>query len=199
MSSIVFNSKSYGALHLQGTERYHLLSEVARLAAGTSVGEGPRPMPGVPQFNAVLEEVATDVAILITRLTAQVELTVWVEGPDRNWLAGVIGEGLQQQVLRPEMGWEAVARMLRENAAEPVFISSTQGLVFPSLEQWHGDAEAWQQLQPEQQWQWAEAELRAESQREDDTAYLAEHPTLMAAPFSRQLRPSNWHSYFFAE
>jgi hypothetical protein len=198
MSSIVFNSKHHGHLQLQGSERMHLLSEVARLAAGTSVGEGASPLPGVPQFNAVLREVATDVARLITRLSAQVELTVWVDGPDRNWLSGLIGEGLQQQVLRPEVGWEEVQQMLQAQDDEPVFISSTQSLVFPYLEQWPGTSEDWQHLTPAERWAWAEQELREESQREDDTAYLAEHPTLMAAPFSRQLRPSNWHTYFFA-
>jgi hypothetical protein len=199
MSSIIFNSKHHGHLQLQGSERMHLLAEVARLAAGTSVGEGPGPYVGVPQFNAVMREVATDVARLICRISAQVEFTIWVDGPDRNWLSDLVGEGLQQQVLRPDMGWLEVQQMLQAQDDEPVFISTTQGLVFPSLEQWPGTAEDWSHLTPLERWAWAEQELRDESKREDDTAYLANHPSLMAAPFSRQLRPSNWHNYFFAE
>jgi hypothetical protein len=199
MSSIVFNSKASGPVPVQGAERFHLLSEIQKLARFTAVGEGPGPLPGVKQLNAVMRESSTDLAIFIVRLAAQCELCCWVDGPERAWIAAVIQQGRGTGILRPGMGWEEVASMLQASDAEPVFISSTQGTLFPYLETWPGSAEDFEQLTEEERWQWAEQELRDASQREDDTAYLAEHPTLMAAPFSNQFRPSNWRGYFFAD
>jgi hypothetical protein len=199
MSNIIFQSKSAGRVLLHGSERFHLLSEIQNLARHTSVGEGPGALPGIPQLNAVMKEGRTDLAIFIVRLAAQCELTCWIDGPERAWIAAVILQGRGTGILRPEVGWEEVATMLQESDAEPVFISSSHGSLFPRLDTWPGSAEDFEQLTDEEAWQWAEQELRDESQREDDTAYLAEHPTLMAAPFSRQFRPANWQAYFFAE
>ena len=199
MSSIVFISKSHPPVHVAGAERFHLLAEIQNLARFTSVGEGPDPLPGVPQMNAIIREGRTDLAVFVVRLAAQCELTCWVDGPDRVWIAAVILQGLGTGILRREMGWEGVAELLQASDAEPVFISSTQGSLFPALETWPGTAADWEALTEEERWAWAELELREESQREDDTAHLAEHPTLPAAPFSRQFRRSNWLSYFFAE
>jgi hypothetical protein len=197
MSRIYLTSHA-GTAEIAGAERYHLLTEVNNLAYNTPTGRSAGPLPGVPQLNAVLG-MGTDLAILVARLAGQIELLLWVDGPNRTWLANIIERGTRTGVLRVESGWPAAVQLLLSTDTEPVFIYSTQGEPFPNAEQWAGDEEGWQALAEADKWAHCEGVLRAETEREDATAYLAEHPVLFAAPFSRELRPSNWHQFFFAE
>lgn len=213
MSKIIFTSRTTGTAELHGSERFHLLAECNRIAYNTPIGEGPGGLPGIPQLNACLST-GLDLAILIARLSGQVELICWVDGEHRAWLATMITKGLGTGLLRAQAGWPEVVRLLECSAAEPVFIYTTQGLQWPHLPDLDyprrqaelssrpGPAD-WRESLPDERyadrWERGEALLRAESEQEDATAHLADHPTLMAAPFSRELRPSNWQLYFFAE
>jgi hypothetical protein len=200
MSAINFTSAA-STLQVLGTERYHLL-EVVQRQAGGAVGEGH--LPTVEQLNACLR-MPNAAAILAARLSAQVELVLWVDGDNRAWLAGIIAEGLQrvttdaQQVLSPGVGWAEVQQLLLLDDTEPVFIWSTTGAPFPNSEGWEGSPDEWEALGPDMQAVHTEGILRQESAAEDATSHLAEHPTLVAAPFSRELRPVNWYNYFLSE
>jgi hypothetical protein len=200
MSAINFTSRA-GTVQVLGSERYHLVAVVQALAG---VGEGGNSLPTADDLNACLR-VGTDAAILAARLTGQVELVLWVDGPNRAWLANIIeqasgpAQALANSCLRPEAGWPMVVHHLQQSAEHPLFIWATGGRPFPNPEGWLGSADEWQGLGLEQQWFHTEATLRQESAQEDATSYLAGHPTLVAAPFSRELRPSNWSIFHFAE
>jgi hypothetical protein len=193
MSAINITSAA-GTTHLPGALRFQLMAEVVKYAELEGVG-GEGPIPSVEQLNAVLK-IRTDLAKLIARLTAQIENVLWVDGPNREWLAGIIRQGILTGLLTD---WQAVAEHLVLDAAEPVFIWASNGAHFPNSEGWEGSADDWEALGPELQWVHAEGMLRQESAAEDATSHLAAHPTLVAAPFSRELRPVNWHQYFFSE
>lgn len=200
---MIFESRSAGKVHLPGSERFRLLAECNRLAYNSTVGGRADGLPGIPQLNACLSS-GMDLAIFIARISGQIELVCWVDGEHRPWLAGIILQGIGTGLLLPEAGWPEVVAMLELTDAEPVFISCTQGTTWPQLPELREpplsrreDAGAVLQILPDE-WERAEQILRAESKAEDDTAHLADHPTLMAAPFSRQLRPGNWKHYFFA-
>jgi hypothetical protein len=199
MSAIFFTTHA-GSVFVAGAERYHMISQLSRLAG--TVGEGWA-VPSIDALNECLQ-LGNDVATLLARLTGQLEFTTWVDGPNRAWLAGIIAQGLQQDtvhaepLLRAEAGWPAVQQMLLADDAEPVFMWTTAGRQWPNAEGWEGSPEEWAALGPELQWCHAEGVLRQESAAEDATSHLAEHPVLVAAPFSRELRPENWTNYFFA-
>jgi hypothetical protein len=199
MSVIYFASRTDSA-EVAGTERFHMLGQLNRLAGRG--GEGWA-IPGPDELNACLQ-LGNDVAALLARLSGQLEMITWVDGPNRAWLAGLIAQALQRDTtaavpaLRAEAGWPAAVQLLLADDAEPVFISTTGGRPWPNADGWEGSPEEWHALSHELQWCHAEGLLRQESAAEDATSYLAEHPVLVAAPFSRELRPANWSTFFFA-
>jgi hypothetical protein len=200
MSRIYFKSASTAEAPavVQGSERYRLCSEVHRQLTIGRVRSSGQVLPTVADLNACLQ-LGNDMAVLVARLSGQIENIVWVDGPNRPWLAELIRRGIDTDVLRFEAGWPEVTMLLLQRDDEPVFIYCSAGEFFPTAEGFAGDAEAWQALSDADRWAHAEGVLRNESAREDATGHLAEHPVLVAAPFSREFRPSNWHQFFFAE
>jgi hypothetical protein len=82
-----------------------------------------------------------DAMIFCMRLHAGCENHAYVEGPDRAWLATIIENGISQNVLRKNLGydiykqeydWKNVVNFLRERDDEPVVTSHTIGDNFPN-------------------------------------------------------------------
>lgn len=69
---------------------------------------------------------------LMTRMHAQCEIHLWVDGPNRAWLADIIEEGRRDGLMRADMGWEAVVTLLRSRADEPVVTSYSVCERFPN-------------------------------------------------------------------
>jgi hypothetical protein len=191
---------------VHGSERMRMVSQVHRLLTAAGVRHSGEVLPTVADLNACLG-LRSDVAKFVARLSGQIENIVWVDGPNRAWLAGLIAQGLQREVtdaepvLRAEAGWPLAQQRLLQADDEPVFIYCSAGEWFPNSEGFAGTDEQRDALNEDEPLLWAHHEgvLRGESEREDATSHLAPHPTLMAAPFSRELRPINWCHYFFAE
>lgn len=77
---------------------------------------------------------------LMARLHGQCEIHAWVDGPNRNWLADIIEEGLRDGVMRKDMQWEAAVELLRKRNDGPIVTSysvceqfPSTGLIDPSL------------------------------------------------------------------
>lgn len=95
----------------------------------------------------------SDVVALAAKLDGWNERHCWVEGPDRDWLAGLIGQGLEAGILRrglwysdtpdgpkdqwSSQGWEELVPWLRARDDEPVVLSYSVGDGFPN--QWIAD------------------------------------------------------------
>lgn len=78
--------------------------------------------------------VGSDAVTLLARIHGQCEIHGWVDGPNRAWLASVIDRGREHEVLRPNMGWESVAELLRLRDDEPVATSYSVCEWFPSAD-----------------------------------------------------------------
>jgi hypothetical protein len=114
---------------------------------------------------------------LAAKLHGQCEIHCYVEGEDRAWLADLIEEAVACDVLRGDVwgydGWAEVARLLREDAAAPVVTSYSVCDTFPNPSfipdgieidpDDDGRWEAWSRIEPEKQWEYAMAKLRAVS------------------------------------
>jgi hypothetical protein len=90
--------------------------------------------------------VGSDALKFGARLVGQSDLNLWVDGPDRAWLAQIIVRGLDAGVLRERSGWEHVAELLVSRNDEPVVTAVSGG--FPDLEEIEdrglaNDADAW--------------------------------------------------------
>lgn len=86
---------------------------------------------------------------LAARLHAQCEIHAWVDGPNRAWLADLIGQGLTSGVFRGRIadratGWESVTELLRSRDDEPVVTSYSVCDQFP-----HAGASTWMPAWPE--------------------------------------------------
>jgi hypothetical protein len=56
---------------------------------------------------------------------------VWVDGPDRAWMAGIIEQGLRARIFRPDAGWDNVRAFLLAHDDEPVVLSHSTSDSFP--------------------------------------------------------------------
>jgi hypothetical protein len=75
-----------------------------------------------------------DAIKLLTRLHAQCEIHCWVEGrPDKNWLAGIISNGLETGIMREGQGWEDVIGLLRHPGGFPIVCSYSVCEQFPNF------------------------------------------------------------------
>ncbi|WP_327359672.1 hypothetical protein [Streptomyces sp. NBC_01304] len=115
----------------------------------------------------------SDAIRLAACLHGQVELNCWVDGPQRQWLADIVGQGLADGYFRTGSGWEDLKRFLLERDDHPVVASSSHGGDFPSY--WHAptrtpdgedldteDAElVWEELPARERWDLALTALRA--------------------------------------
>lgn len=107
-----------------------------------------------------------DAIRLCARLHGQCEIHAWVDGHNREWLAGVIEGGRSAGVLRADQGWEGVVSFLRARQDEPVVTSYAVTDSFPnrySAVGTYGDEateDAWHDLPREERWKTAMEGLR---------------------------------------
>jgi hypothetical protein len=125
--------------------------------------------------------IGADPLRLFARLHGQCEIHTWVDGPNRNWLAGIIEEGRKSGLYRKDMGWESVIELLRSSDAGPVVTSYSVCEQFPNsgIADWEDDCDgdAWYDLPDAERWERAFSKLR---ERE-----------------SLELRPDEWADYYF--
>ena len=69
---------------------------------------------------------------LLARLHGQCEIHAYVEGPNREWLAGIISEGLRSGVMRGRCHWEDAVTLLRSGDDSPVVTSYSVCESFPN-------------------------------------------------------------------
>jgi hypothetical protein len=74
----------------------------------------------------------SDYVRLLARIHGQCEIHGWIEGPDKSWVADLIAGGRKANLYRPDMGWESVETLLRDNDTEPVVMSYSVCDTFPS-------------------------------------------------------------------
>jgi len=73
-----------------------------------------------------------DAIRLFARLHAQCEVHCWIDGPNRKWLAAMIRQGREDNLLREEQGWEATAVLLESHDDGPVVCSYSVCSQFPN-------------------------------------------------------------------
>ncbi|WP_446046027.1 hypothetical protein [Streptomyces olivaceus] len=129
---------------------------------------------GIGPFTLMLNtamESGGDALRLAARLHGQCEVNCWVDGPNRDWLAGIITAALTSGLYRPDCGWEKVRDLLRERSDLPVVVSFSDS--FPTF--WSarsGDADddpdeaeqRWETLQADERWQQGMAALHRRPQ-----------------------------------
>lgn len=111
-----------------------------------------------------------DALRLAARLHGQCEANCWVDGPNREWLAGVITAALTGDLYRPDCGWEKVRDLLRERADLPVVVSFSSS--FPTFCSSGDDdvddpddaEQRWETLQADERWQRGMAALHRRPQ-----------------------------------
>jgi hypothetical protein len=143
-------------------------------------------------LNTVLA-IGSDPLKLYARLHGQCEIHCWVEGPNREWLAGLIRRGVaaglyRDRGYRPREGktplparWTPLADWLESDAAEPVVCSYSVCRRFPDpdVAGWPEESlEDWDRLPATERWARALEGLRRD------------RPLL-------ELRPEGWESYRF--
>jgi hypothetical protein len=124
---------------------------------------------------------------LATKIHGWCEVHCWTEGPDRQWMASVIEEGLDERLYRwgmfyhshplgkkkwAEQGWKEVLELLRAGDRGPVVLSYSVTDSFPNRE-----IAAWSPPATSAVWRpdyYSEAEWTALSVRERQD-HLAEH------------------------
>jgi hypothetical protein len=131
---------------------------------------------------------------LLTRLHGQCEMHCWVDGHNRDWLAGIIDEGIAESVLRIEAGWPELATFLRTRNDEPVVCSFSVGEDFPNYE-----------MLPDTH------RLKKMAERGDDiddvvgaydrmrwsTRWKYCMQNLRTMDGLREMKPENWETYYF--
>lgn len=124
---------------------------------------------------------------LLARLHGQCEIHCYVEGPNREWLAGIIDEGIASGLLRKRGGWLDVHSLLLSASDGPVVMSFsvTEGFPNESLAEeagWDsgGVEDAFYELSDEQQWHYAITALRAQGG-------------------GLEMRPENWEDFRFGD
>jgi hypothetical protein len=125
---------------------------------------------------------------LFARLHGQCEIHCWVDGKNREWLAGIIDQGLGDGIFRRgiagrSMGWEATVEMLRSRDDEPVVCSYSVCDQFPN-EHTAGyenkkNPDAWYDLSRDKRWKMAMKGLRENGG-------------------GLEMKPDNWGAYRFS-
>lgn len=134
---------------------------------------------------------------LAARIHGNCENHLWVDGPNRAWLADIMERGRAIGIYREEMGWESVIELLRKRDDEPVVTSFSVTDQFPNLtvareagdapkptpEQWeeHGEDARWMafsELPEAEQWDRCMKALRARGAH-------------------YELRPDNWYEVHY--
>ena len=138
--------------------------------------------------------IGSDPVRLFARLHGQCEIHCWVDGPNREWLAGIIHEGLNTQIYQKDHGWESVIELLESRDDGPVVCSYSVCDSFPSigllpkdhpLSLWECEDEdideiydKFYELPTEEVWSECMKALRAESH-------------------GLEMKPDNWESFRF--
>jgi|GEM_PF-4088351 len=204
MSAIYFHQKNQPSYRVEGRERAHLTlltQNIANALIGATRQFGSR-MPGEPtpygfevgRFCEMLDRLTvleSDVLNLAARIHGTCELWGWVDGPNRAWLAELIGRARAAGVLRAEMGWEGLQELLRQDASSPVVMSYSVCESFPSrhlylagVSVWPAnDEEGWYAMSDEQQWDFAMRWMRE---------------TAPALDMDVEMKPENWRTWRFA-
>jgi hypothetical protein len=113
-------------------------------------------------LNTVLS-IGSDTLRFMARLHAQCEIHSYVRGKNRNWLAGIIERGREEDILRDDVGWEDTVKMLRSNNKETVVLSYSVCDSFPngSVADWEPpidpeydepDWDVWHNLSNKKKW-----------------------------------------------
>lgn len=124
---------------------------------------------------------------LLARLHGQCELHAWVDGPNRQWLASIIDEGRQSGVMRPHMGWEEVATLLRVRDDEPIVTSFSVTEQFPSVSLIHPS------LLPKTE----DGEIDYDAAYEMENRWDLAMDTLRTKGGGLELRPDDFDDYYF--
>ena|GEM_PF-2104837 len=132
----------------------------------------------------------SDVVKLAARIHGACELHTWVDGPNREWLAGLIERGLDEGLLIPRIEqppheWTDVIALLRERDDEPVVTSYSVCEQFPGPSIALGDdaddakRDAFYEMDKAAAWDLAMAGLKAQDG-------------------GLELAPDNWQTFRFA-
>lgn len=144
--------------------------------------------------------VGDDALRLLARISGQSSRFLFVDGPNRAWLAGIIERGLADHVLRgpghpkEDRTWAGVAEFLRQRDDEPVVTDYSGDDSFPCLGFVAGhvpeaerylsddrDGDSWYDLPTDERWDMGLAALRAR-----EVALAAED---FLSPWTYELRP----------
>jgi hypothetical protein len=129
---------------------------------------------------------------LLARLHGQCELNAYVEGPDRDWLADIVEQGLETGVMRSNMGWAKVIQLLHSTSDVPVVTSYSVTDQFPNAHyaNWekvyeddgvhYSIEDSWYELSAHQQWERALVGLRSKNEKK-----------------RLQLSPEDWDTFDF--
>lgn len=155
----------------RAVQPYGVNERMLSLALGTFGDEDAFIVDGKPVdhwqvlLNTLIER-GPDSMRLAARIDAQCEIHCYVEGPDRAWLADLIGKGRREGLFRADMGWESVIELLTSLDDEPVVLSYSVTDQFPNS--WRS---TWVAPNAGKEWE-SEDDERA-AREEDDAAWYA--------------------------
>jgi len=135
----------------------------------------------IPLFGLILNTayvVGGDSIKLAARIHGQCEVHGWVDGPNRNWLAGIIESAVMHGVYRQEQGWDSVINLLKSRSDAPVVMSYSVCDSFPNCGAAGIDYEQWDLMSEQEQWDAAIQGLRDEGR-------------------GLELKPDNWNDFHF--
>lgn len=126
--------------------------------------------------------IGSDPIKLAARIHGQCEVHCWVDGKNRDWLAGIIEQGRQIGFYRRDSGWESVVELLRKRSDEPVVLSYSVCSQFPNANQIerpeNADDDWFYDLPDEERW---------------SRAFGA----LVESGGGLELKPDNWATFYF--
>lgn len=119
---------------------------------------------------------------LLARIHGQCEMNCFVRGENRKWLADIIQRGRSTNLFRSGKGWELVADLLLQEFANPIVLSYSICMEFPSRDaaDWEDDCDGdeWYDLPTAKQWELAFEKISS--------------PELQL-----ELSPDSWNDYKF--
>lgn len=166
--------------HLRTGTPYFLADLATSLCVGYDdplVDENGRPLKSFSLILNTALAVGSDPVALMARLSAQCEIHCYVEGPNRDWMAGLIEQGRATGLYRSGAGWEDVVTLLRLRDDQPVVCSYsvTESFPNPGIANWsppspdnddeEPDWDAWYDIPDAEQWAMGVAGLRREPDR----------------------------------
>lgn len=156
---------------------------------GTELSLGDRMIdPFTISLNTALA-IGSDAVKLAARIHGQCELHCWVSGANRQWLVGIIQQGLACGLYRQAQGWDNVLTLLGAESDSPVVLSYSvcESFPNPTVAKWtpplddesEPDYDQWYELPADEQWRLAFDGLVADKWLE--------------------LSPDNWADYYFGD